>query len=187
MNILEKNSPLLRRKVKAIPFKKITLPETRKLLSDMHTALSREPDGVALAAPQVGQSIRLFIVSPKVFLLSKAGSDEKKTVAPVPKKDKLADKLVYINPTVVKHSRKKAVMDEGCLSIRNYYGKVRRSEKTTITAYDEHGKKFTRGASGLLAQIFQHEMDHLEGILFSDKTETLYYVPPENRKKRDEL
>ena len=59
-------------------------------------------------------------------------------------------------------------MPEGCLSVRWLYGNTFRSKKATITAYDGNGKKFTRGASGLLAQIFQHETDHLGGILFID-------------------
>jgi len=60
-------------------------------------------------------------------------------------------------------------MDEGCLSVRGKYGKVKRSEKTTMTALDESGKKFRYGGSGLISQIFQHETDHLDGILFTDK------------------
>ena len=58
--------------------------------------------------------------------------------------------------------------EEGCLSVRYLYGKVKRSVKATIEAYDENGKRHTFGASGLLAQIFQHEMDHLSGVLFTD-------------------
>ena len=65
-------------------------------------------------------------------------------------------------------SREKEWMPEGCLSVRPLYGKTFRSVKATVVAYDENGKKFTRGASGLLAQIFQHETDHLKGILFID-------------------
>ena len=57
---------------------------------------------------------------------------------------------------------------EGCLSVRWLYGSTHRSRKATITAYDEKGKKFQRGAAGLLAQIFQHETDHLKGVLFID-------------------
>ena len=57
---------------------------------------------------------------------------------------------------------------EGCLSVRWLYGKTYRSKKAMIIAYDENGKRFQRGASGLLAQIFQHETDHLKGVLFTD-------------------
>ena len=76
--------------------------------------------------------------------------------------------LIFINPKITKLSQKKGWVPEGCLSVRWLYGKTLRSQKASIEAYDEHGKKFIRGASGLLAQIFQHETDHLDGILFID-------------------
>ena len=76
--------------------------------------------------------------------------------------------LIFINPKISKLSREKDWVPEGCLSVRWLYGQTFRSKKALITAYDEKGKKFTRGASGLLAQIFQHETDHLNGILFID-------------------
>jgi peptide deformylase len=64
-------------------------------------------------------------------------------------------------------------MPEGCLSVRWLYGNTFRSKKATVTAYDENGKKFVRGASGLLAQIFQHETDHLVGTLFIDHAKNI--------------
>ena len=71
-------------------------------------------------------------------------------------------------------------MHEGCLSVRPLWGEVNRSLNATVTAYDEHGTKFTRGAGGLLAHIFQHETDHLDGILFIDKARNVApgEVPP---------
>ena len=71
-------------------------------------------------------------------------------------------------------------MPEGCLSVRWLYGEVKRSTNATILAYDEKGEKFTRGAGGLLAQIFQHETDHLDGILFTDKARNLEEMSPES-------
>ena len=70
-------------------------------------------------------------------------------------------------------------MSEGCLSVRWLYGDVDRSIKATIKAYDEEGKKFVRGGSGIVAQIFQHETDHLNGILFIDSAENIEDAPPE--------
>ena len=67
-------------------------------------------------------------------------------------------------------------MMEGCLSVRPIYGKVRRATRAIVEAYDEHGKKFTKEGSGLLAHIFQHEMDHLEGVLFIDKAKELQEI-----------
>ena len=74
-------------------------------------------------------------------------------------------------------------MPEGCLSVRWLYGKVSRAEKARVRAYDENGKIFEVGGSGLLAQVFQHETDHLNGILFSDTAVDLREMPPEKRKK----
>ena len=76
--------------------------------------------------------------------------------------------LVFINPKITKASKKKAIVQEGCLSVRWIYGKTERATNVTIEAYDENGNKFSYGASSLIAHIFQHEMDHLDGVLFTD-------------------
>ena len=67
-------------------------------------------------------------------------------------------------------------MQEGCLSVRPLYGKVRRATRTTIEAYNEQGKKFIMNGSGLVAHIFQHETDHLDGILFIDKAKDIQKI-----------
>jgi peptide deformylase len=146
----------------------------------MSAALKSQNDGVALAAPQIGYSLQIFVVSGKIFSadFSRAGSLSASTDAALPlgssacetpRSGNFAEKdMVFINPKISKLSREKEWMPEGCLSVRWLYGKSFRSKKATVTAYDENGKKFTRGASGLLAQIFQHETDHLKGILFID-------------------
>jgi peptide deformylase len=74
-------------------------------------------------------------------------------------------------------------MAEGCLSVRPLYGKVRRATKATMEAYDENGKKFTKSGSGLLAHIFQHETDHLDGILFIDKARDIHESTSEEEYK----
>jgi peptide deformylase len=96
-----------------------------------------------------------------------------------------SDDSVYINPVVIKTSRGKSGKHEGCLSVRGKWGIVPRAEKVTIQAYDEHGHKFERGASGLLAHIFQHEMDHLDGILYIDKAKELYDDDSTGKDPRD--
>jgi peptide deformylase len=94
------------------------------------------------------------------------------------------DDLVFINPILVKESKEKKWMDgEGCLSVRWVYGKVKRSTKVTIRAFDQYGKAFERGAGGLLAHIFQHEVDHLNGVLFIDKAKDLEEVDQAEVKK----
>jgi len=168
ISIVQKNNPVLRQKADEVPQKEITGRKIQSILRQMRQALDGEEDGVAIAAPQVGVPLRIFIVSRKVL-----GT-----------KDKPAEKdLVFINPTVVKLSKKKHWVEEGCLSVRWLYGLVNRFDKETVRAFDAEGKNFTRGASGLLAQIFQHETDHLDGILFIDKAKNLRDLPPEKRKQ----
>jgi peptide deformylase len=82
--------------------------------------------------------------------------------------------LVFINPVFKKISKDKKNISEGCLSVRPIYGKVRRATRVTVEAHNEHGIKFTMEGTGLLAQIFQHETDHLDGILFIDKARDMH-------------
>ena len=91
--------------------------------------------------------------------------------------------MTFINPELLKISKGKHWVEEGCLSVRYLYGKVERATKATIRAYGEDGKMFTRGGSGILAQIFQHEIDHLEGVLFTDKAKEIEDMPPNNVNK----
>jgi len=123
-----------------------------KLIKDMRITLALEEDGVALAAPQVGINKQLFVVSPLSY-----------------KDDSKFRPLVFINPRILKTNKKRVEMEEGCLSVRWIYGKTRRYTTVSIEALDENGKLFTYGASGLLAHIFQHEIDHLYGELFIDR------------------
>jgi len=139
----------------------------------MSEALGGQNDGVAIAAPQIGYALRIFVVSGKVFakdfIANRKERFEGKRPADDVKKIREKEKdLVFINPVITKLSKDKEWVPEGCLSVRWLYGKTHRAKKTTVSAYDENGRKFTRGASGLLAQIFQHETDHLNGILFID-------------------
>ena len=87
--------------------------------------------------------------------------------------------MVFINPIIKKISKDRKLMVEGCLSVRPMYGKVRRATRVTIEAYNEHGHKFVKEGTGLLAHIFQHETDHLDGVLFIDKAKDLEEILPE--------
>lgn len=178
--ILQKKEKILRQIAKEIDISDIETPKIRKVLKEMSESLKSQDDGVAIAAPQIGYSMRIFLVSGKIFEAgfsrrsltqgnSPSGSPTKALADSDPaEKDPTSKDLIFINPKISKLSREKEWMPEGCLSVRPLYGKTLRSKKATITAYDENGKKFARGASGLLAQIFQHETDHLDGILFID-------------------
>ena len=179
-NILQKEEKVLHQIAKEVPIHDIGTKKIQKVLKEMSEALKSQSDGVAIAAPQIGYSLRIFVVSSKVFTAEFSGrgvsqADEPRgsaTSADVDsdpaRKDSAVRDMVFINPKISRLSKEKEWLPEGCLSVRPLYGKTFRSKKATATAYDESGKKFTRGASGLLAQIFQHETDHLNGILFID-------------------
>jgi len=167
----EKDNPVLRQVALDIPVADIKSARIKSLIKEMKTLLMREEFGVALAAPQVGEAVKLFIVSGRALARDSRNSpdepEKKEEAPPVPDQ-------VYLNPELVKVSRTKKEKHEGCLSIRGKWGTVPRAEKATVRAYDEHGVRFTRGASGFLAHVFQHEMDHLEGILYTDKAAHVY-------------
>ncbi|HEV7701977.1 MAG TPA: peptide deformylase [Candidatus Paceibacterota bacterium] len=186
--ILQQKEKTLRQVAKEIPLPGIKTLKIKKILKEMSASLASQSDGVAIAAPQIGYSLQIFVVSGKIFEagfqrrgLSKENQrDELRESAHEARTDsdpglgKPAEKdLVFINPKISKLSRDKEWLPEGCLSVRWLYGRVFRSKKATVTAYDENGKKFTRGASGLLAQIFQHETDHLNGVLFIDRAKDI--------------
>ncbi len=166
-NILQKDSPILRKVALDVPENEISSQRIKKIISKMKIAVHAEDDGVAIAAPQIGVSLRIFVVAGRTFNIGKKA--DKETVFP---------DLVFINPEITKLSKKKKIMEEGCLSVRWLYGKVERHERVSIKALDETGRKIERGASGLLAQIFQHEIDHLDGTLFIDKATDIEDVPP---------
>jgi peptide deformylase len=132
-------------------------PELGSIITDMKEVLDAERDGVALAAPQIGIPYRIFVVRFDRMLPPKYEDEE----TPV-------DYGVFINPKITKTSQRRLEMDEGCLSVRAIYGKTRRHERATVRAQDETGAWFERGGGGVLAQAYQHEIDHLDGILFID-------------------
>ena len=164
-------NPVLRDFAELVPLKEIKSDKIKMVIEDMKNALAREEEGVAIAAPQIGAPLRIFVVSKKIFqLLDAAKSGEN-----------AFDDMVFINPEIIKLSKDKEVMEEGCLSVRDYYGKIKRATKTTVRAYDENGKVFERGGSRLLAQIFQHEIDHLNGILFTDTAKDVQKIVKEKK------
>jgi peptide deformylase len=174
---------VLRQVAREIPIADIKTKKVQNILKEMSSALDSQDDGVAIAAPQIGYPFQIFVVSGKIFAADffrdeKEKQQEDISIGTIEKKEKPKN-LVFINPKISRLSRDKDWVPEGCLSVRWLYGKTFRSKKATVTAYDENGKKFQRGASGLLAQIFQHETDHLKGILFIDHAKDLVEeLPP---------
>lgn len=178
ISIVQTGDPVLRQKAKEVPEKSITSAKIQKVLSDMKIALDSQEDGVAIAAPQIGESLRIFLISERVFEVPEELADRRREKKDMKKK---YGHLIFINPVITKISKEKALLEEGCLSVRYKYGKIERAVKATVAALDENGKKFTRGGSGLMAQIFQHETDHLNGVLFIDTAQDIKDVPPEER------
>lgn len=158
--LVPQNHPALHTIAEEITKEEIENGVVDKLIKDMKEALKKySVDGftaVAIAAPQIGVSKRLFLI------------DDQST-----DRDSLPS-MVAINPKIVKTSKKTHIVGEGCLSIPEYYGEVKRHTNVTMRALDAHGKKYERGAGGLLAQIIQHEHDHLDGILFIDRAEKVW-------------
>jgi len=146
--IIKNPSPLLREKSEEIDLKKIKVNELKELCADMIKTM-KENDGVGLAAPQVGKSIRLITINTK---------DEPK---------------IMINPKITGKSWAKEWNEEGCLSVPGVYGKVRRNKKINCIYFDKKAQKTKIQAQGLLAFVIQHEIDHLDGILFIDKAKEI--------------
>lgn len=164
--IVLEGDPVLRQKAAEVSAAMFGTKELSSIVYRMSKTLRAAPIGVAIAAPQIGISYRVFVV--RGFVMQGRERND------------LDIDVAFINPRLTKHSRKKLPMEgEGCLSVPNVYGTVGRYEKTTVEAYDVFGKKFERGGADLLAEIFQHEIDHLEGILFIDKASDLKEVEPE--------
>ena len=200
IQILQKGASVLREVAREVSPSDIRTPTIQKVIQKMKEAVTQEEDAVAIAAPQIGEGLRIFVVSgravdkdPEEHKNKKNGAKTEETSGKVLRNsassqrmsaDQLADQ-VFINPEIIKRSRQKSILQEGCLSVRWFYGDVKRNEKVTIRAYDDMGNKVSRGASGLLAQIFQHETDHLNGILFIDTARNLKEIPPEKHAEHD--
>ena len=144
LTILTIPNPILTQKTSLI--EKID-DEVLNLIPKMLEAC-RGVNGIGLAAPQIGKSIRLCIVNL-----------EHMDIPP----------FALINPQITKKSWKKIEMEEGCLSIPGVYGIVKRPEKITVKALDLQGQESIIQADGLLSRVIQHEIDHLDGVLFTSK------------------
>ncbi|HBB43836.1 MAG: hypothetical protein UW27_C0004G0032 [Parcubacteria group bacterium GW2011_GWA1_44_13] len=195
VKIVQKEDPVLREVAESVNPKDFGSPRLKKILEDMVTALEKEEDGVAIAAPQIGIPLRIFVVSHRAFEyedvedehedeLDSIHSDYVSLAKPPLHKKPMRSDMVFINPVITKLSRKKKWVPEGCLSVRWLYGEVSRADKATVRAYDQNGKAFTWGGSGLLAQIFQHETDHLNGALFIDTARNVEKITAEEQEIR---
>ena len=151
LTILTIPNPILRKKSEDISLKKLAEKKLQVLALNMAKTM-KEKDGIGLAAPQVGDNIRLITVNTKEGV------------------------LILINPKITKKSFAKEWAEEGCLSVPGVYGKVKRSKKINCIYLDTSGEKKKISAEGLLARVIQHEIDHLDGILFIDKAKEINKV-----------
>ena len=145
LKILEVPHPLLKKKSEKI---EVITDELRKTLNDMLETMYAAP-GVGLAAPQIGLLKRMVVID-------------------VSRENEPKKPYKMINPVIIDHGENLVVHDEGCLSVPEQYAPVERFETVTVEYLDENSKKQVLHADGLLSICIQHELEHLEGILFID-------------------
>lgn len=144
MPIIVNPNPILKKKSAEIGAKKISSEEIQELCLNMEKTME-EKKGVGLAAPQIGKNIRLIIIN------TKDGG------------------VAMFNPKIAKKSLTKEWGEEGCLSVPGVFGQVKRHKKIECKYLDKTGKEIKTRAEGLMARVIQHEIDHLDGVLFIDK------------------
>jgi len=150
----------LRQKTADFDFKKHNKKEVAELVKQMRETM-RQAQGVGLSANQIGLDLRFFVAQmPQDISINR--HNPYKSVF-----------YTIFNPEIIKFSKEKDVMEEGCLSVPEVSGLVERPEKITFIGQDKNGKKIKIKAWGILARIFQHEIDHLNGILFIDKAKQI--------------
>jgi len=168
LDIITVPNPILNQKSQEV---EVIDAEINKLILQMKQALI-ENNGIGLAAPQVGHSKRLFVIGAEKEIKRQDGS-----VVNIPF-------MAIINPEVIYMPKKRQTKEEGCLSVPGIWGNVERALKISIAALNKEGKKIKIDADGLMAQIIQHEIDHLDGILFTQKADvnSLYRIDKEGNK-----
>lgn len=169
-NVRTDGDPILRKKsreVEAIDDK------IKLLIGDMKETM-KESDGVGLAAVQVGMLKRIIVVDPY------ADEDEEPIKLPFEYEGPFA----LINPEILETSGSEVVLKEGCLSVPNTEGYVKRPEKARIKALDENFEPLEFDADGYLARIIFHEVDHLNGILFTDKLVNVSKAEPKTKSNK---
>lgn len=160
LDIVSVPDPVLRRKARKVTdFGK----DFQMLVTNMIDTM-RDAPGVGLAAPQVAVSQRLVVIE-----YAEDEDDENEETETATKK-----LYVLVNPEIVERSEEMVLGVEGCLSVPDLVGEVERHEKITVKALNRHGSPVKIKAEGWLARIFQHEIDHLEGILYTDRTDKVW-------------
>jgi peptide deformylase len=135
----------------------------QQLIEDMIETMRAAP-GVGLAAPQIGIPKRVIVVE--------FGHEDDETVP--------EQLYVLVNPEIVKQSKHMVSGVEGCLSVPGFTGQVERAQVVTVQGQDQYGKKVKLRAQGWLARIFQHEIDHINGVLYTDRTDRIWHSDHED-------
>lgn len=162
---------VLRRKARAVT----AFDKTFQTLVDDMIETMRDAPGVGLAAPQVGVSERLIVVEYYENEKSEEAEDEARKKV-----------WVMVNPEIVKASSEKVTGVEGCLSIPNLVGEVERHEAIHVKGLNRRGQPMRVKASGWLARIFQHEIDHINGVVFTDHA-TRVWIPQTEEEQEDRV
>jgi peptide deformylase len=166
LKIARMGHPVLRAKTRPLHPSEIRTPKIQQLIDDMFETM-KEYQGVGLAAPQVHESLRLFVAGfPPVVEDDGDGEDEDRDED---EDEEDVPLMAVINPEIEAVTRELVEDWEGCLSIPDIRGRVPRARQILVRAYDRMGKKIEIQASGFTARVIQHETDHLDGVLFFDR------------------
>ncbi len=157
---IKTHNDILRGISREIALSEISSDHIRNVIARMSASLKHTKDGIGIAAPQIGEPLRIFIASEEALY----GDEDR----PEGKLKKDWKHFIFINPKIINTSKAIERGPEGCLSVPGVYGEVPRALKVRVRAFNEQGKIFERGASGLFARLMQHEVDHLNGTLFID-------------------
>ncbi len=160
--IVAYGDPVLKKKAKAITAE---YPKFKELVDNMFETMYGA-NGLGLAAPQIGLPIRMFLVDTSPFAEDKEFSEEERAIFKGFKK-------VFVNAEVVEEEGEEWSFNEGCLSIPGITEDVFRPSTVTMRYQDENFKEYTETFDGIIARVIQHEYDHIEGILFTDKLSSL--------------
>ena len=159
LKVAHMGHPVLRAKARPLAASEIRSPEVQRLIDDMFDTMA-EYHGVGLAAPQVHESLRIFVAG---FAADGGDLDD----------DDHVPQMVLINPEITPVGRDQVEDWEGCLSIPDIRGRVPRARQIVVRGYDRTGKRIEMKPTGFTARVIQHETDHLDGILFFDRMKSL--------------
>lgn len=177
LKVVQAGDPVLRRRARELTLEEISSPEVRALIALMRDTM-RDTPGVGLAAPQVGVGLRLVVIEDRAEYQAALSAEELAA-----RERKPVDFHVLINPRLTVADSTPAEFYEGCLSVSGYAALVPRARGVRVEALDENGAPISISARGWYARILQHEVDHLDGMLYLDRMETRSFTTAENHRR----